>query len=210
MPRLMDTLNRGTRMKLAAAALLAVGVAGGAGAVSLTRPGIEMAPTTPTAIARLSGTSGVVTVKGRVVEIFGDRFVLQDATGRTMIDAGRNGDGVTAGATMTVQGRYDNGQLRASYLVDPNGRIVAAGPAGGPPPHGPGGPRGPGGPGAPGRDGPPPPPPGGANLAPPGAMAPSTVPGCAPSVTGVTPPPAPVGTPVAQTLPRAPAAAVNR
>ena len=203
MPRLMDTLNRGTRMKLAAAALLAVGVAGGASAVSLTRPGIEMAPTTPTAIARLSGTSGVVTVKGRVVEIFGDRFVLQDATGRTMIDAGRNGDGVTAGATMTVQGRYDNGQLRASYLVDPNGRIVA----GGPPPHGRGGPRAPGGPG---HDGPPPPPPGGANLAPPGVMAPSTVPGCAPSVTGVTPPPAPVGTPVAQTLPRAPAATVNR
>jgi hypothetical protein len=203
MPRLMETLNRGTRMRLAAAALLAVGVAGGASAVSLTRPGIEMAPTTPTAIARLSGTSGVVTVKGRVVEIFGDRFVLQDATGRTMIDAGRNGDGVTAGATMTVQGRYDNGQLRASYLVDPNGRIVA----GGPPPHGPGGPRAPGGPG---HDGPPPPPPGGANLAPPGVMAPSTVPGCAPSVTGVTPPPAPVGTPVAQTLPRAPAAAVNR
>ncbi|MBD8470995.1 MULTISPECIES: hypothetical protein [Sphingomonas] len=203
MPRLMETLNRGTRMRLAAAALLAVGVAGGASAVSLTRPGIEMAPTTPTAIARLSGTSGVVTVKGRVVEIFGDRFVLQDATGRTMIDAGRNGDGVTAGATMTVQGRYDNGQLRASYLVDPNGRIVA----GGPPPHGPGGPRAPGGPG---HDGPPPPPPGGANLAPPGVMAPSTVPGCAPSVTGVTPPPAPVGTPVAQTLPRAPAATVNR
>ena len=203
MPRLMDTLNRGTRMKLAAAALLAVGVAGGASAVSLTRPGIEMAPTTPTAIARLSGTSGVVTVKGRVVEIFGDRFVLQDATGRTMIDAGRNGDGVTAGATMTVQGRYDNGQLRASYLVDPNGRIVA----GGPPPHGPGGPRAPGGPG---HDGPPPPPPGGANLAPPGVMAPSTVPSCAPSVTGVTPPPAPVGTPVAQTLPRAPAATVKR
>ncbi len=203
MPRLMETLNRGTRMRLAAAALLAVGVAGGASAVSLTRPGIEMAPTTPTAIARLSGTSGVVTVKGRVVEIFGDRFVLQDATGRTMIDAGRNGDGVTAGATMTVQGRYDNGQLRASYLVDPNGRIVA----GGPPPHGPGGPRAPGGPG---HDGPPPPPPGGANLAPPGVMAPSTVPGCTPSVTGVTPPPAPVGTPVAQTLPRAPAATVNR
>lgn len=207
MPRLMDTLNRGTRMKLAAAALLAVGVACGAGAVSLTRPGIEMAPTTPTAIARLSGTSGVVTVKGRVVEIFGDRFVLQDATGRTMIDAGRNGDGVTAGATMTVQGRYDNGQLRASYLVDPNGRIVAAGPAGGPPPHGLGGPRGPGGPG---HDGPPPPPPGGANLAPPGAMAPSAVPGCAPSGTGITPPLAPVGTPVAQTLPRASASAVNR
>ncbi|VXC49620.1 conserved hypothetical protein [Sphingomonas sp. T1] len=206
MPRLMDTLNRGTRMKLAAAALLAVGVAGGASAVSLTRPGIEMAPTTPTAIARLSGTSGVVTVKGRVVEIFGDRFVLQDATGRTMIDAGRNGNGVTADATMTVQGRYDNGQLRASYLVDPNGRIVA----GGPPPHGPGGPRGPGGPGAPGRDGPPPPPPGGANLVPPGTTTPSAVPGCAPSGTGITPPPASVGTPTAQTSPRAPAAAVNR
>ena len=60
------------------------------------------------------------------------------------------------------------------------------------------------------RDKAPPPPPGGANSAPPGAMAPSTIPGCAPSAIGVTPLPAPVGTPTAQTSPRAPATAANR
>lgn len=154
MPRFTDTMTRGAKLKIGAAALLAIGVAGGAGAVSLTRPSIEMAPTTPTAIAKLPASSGVVTVKGRIAEVYGDRFVLQDASGRTMIDAGRDADAVSTGTTMTVQGRYDNGQLRASYLVDPAGRIDAVGPAGKRPPHHPGGPDG--GPSAkgPGRDGP--------------------------------------------------------
>ncbi len=199
MPRFTDRMPRATQLKLGAAALLAIGVAGGAGAVSLTRPSIEMAPTTPTAIARLATTDGVVTVKGRVAEVFGDRFVLQDGTGRTMIDAGRDAKAVSKGAAMTVQGRYADGQVRASYLVDPAGRIDAVGPAGGRPPHHPEGPGDPGGPGGPGRDGPdgapPPPPPGGPGAQRPDARGPGNgapQPGCAPAPVAGALPPAPI------------------
>ena len=190
-----------TRMALAAAALLAAGAAGGAGAVQLTRPTVEMAPTVPTAIARLPQASGIVTVKGRVAETYGNQFVVQDGTGRALVDAGRRGgDAVRVGSVMTVQGRYDDGRLRASYLVDPQGRVDAVGAP--PPPHaGPGAPPPPPGAGAPpppppGAGAPPPPPPGGPGAPPPpppGAGAPPPPPaGAVPPAppAGATPPPA--------------------
>jgi uncharacterized protein YdeI (BOF family) len=142
-----------------AAVLLALGAAGGARAVQATRPTVEMAPTVQMPIAKLPTASGVVTVKGRITEIYGDRFVMQDASGRAMIAMGREGrDTVRVGQAVLVQGRFDDGQLHASYLVDQNGRLVPAGPQ-------PGGPEGPGGPGnrrqhGPGPDGAPLPPPG--------------------------------------------------
>lgn len=159
------------RLGIGAAVLLALGAAGGAGAVSLTRPSIEMAPTVQTPIAKLSATSGIVTVKGRVAEVFGDRVVLQDATGRTMVDTGRAaGSSIAKGAALTVQGRYDDGQLRSSFLVDASGMITPVGPPRGGP-----GPRGPHGPG---HDGPPPPrAPGAAE----GQEAPPPPPSCAPA-----------------------------
>ncbi|RSV34977.1 hypothetical protein CA234_20385, partial [Sphingomonas sp. ABOLE] len=130
-----NTLPR-NRLAVAAAALLALGAAGGAGAVQLTRPTVEMAPTVPTAVARLAQTSGIVTVKGRVAETYGDRFVLQDGSGRTLVDAGRGAADVQSGAALTVQGRYLDGQLHASYLVDGQGNVRAVG-APPPPPGGP-------------------------------------------------------------------------
>ncbi|WP_375395185.1 hypothetical protein [uncultured Sphingomonas sp.] len=186
----MNTLRRrmGGRggLTLAAIALLAAGGAAGAATVEATRPTVTMAPTVPTAIRALANGDGVVTVRGRIAETYGNRFVVADATGRTLVDAGRGetrGALVTAGTPILVQGRYDNGQLHAAYLVGPDGKVNAVGPAG--PPHGhpgPGGPRDGGpdaGPGAPpppppgdGRCGPPPPPPGG-----PAAMVPPPPPG---------------------------------
>lgn len=156
------TIGRRQRLGLGAAALIALGAAGGAGAVALTRPAIDMAPTIATPIANLPASSGIVTVKGRVAEVFGDRFVVQDGSGRAMIDAGRNGTGrVSKGSAVMVQGRYDEGQLRARFLVGPSGQVDEVGPAHGPRgPHGPGKPGGPDGPGGPRGDGPPPPPPG--------------------------------------------------
>lgn len=174
------------RLTVAAAALLALGAAGGAGAVQLTRPPVEMAPTVPTAVAKLAQTSGIVTVKGRVAESYGDRFVLQDGSGRALVDVGPEGRDVQSGSAVTVQGRYVEGQFHASFLVDAQGNVRAVGA----PPHGPHDRRGPpppppGGPGAPppppGAGAPPPPPPG---VAP---AAPSTVP--PPPEAGVTPPP---------------------
>lgn len=188
------SLNGPGRLGLGVALGLAIGAAGGAGAVSLTRPAVEMAPTNPTPVAKLASSAGVVTVKGRVAEVYGDRFVVQDGSGRTMVDGGRDA-AVTKGATVQVQGRYDDGQLRASYLVDAAGKVTPVGPPprpgrhgpegrGGPGPHGPGGPeaRGPGGPGGPGAPcapgmTPPPPPPADGAVPPPAAgVAPTAAP----------------------------------
>lgn len=184
MPRMTTPrISRGQKIGLAGAALLGIGVAGGAGAVSLTRPAVEMAPTVPTAIARLPQSSGVVTVKGRVAEVYGNRFVVQDNSGRTLVDAGREGQGaVTVGSPLLVQGRYDQGQLRARYLVNPAGNVQEVGaPPPPPPPHGPGAPPPP----PPGAGDPPPPPPG-AGAPPPGAGAPPP-----PAAGGAVPPPPP-------------------
>ena len=160
---------------LAAILLLGLGAAGGAGAVLMTRPGVEMAPAQPVAIASLSARTGIVTVRGRVAEVYGGRFTVQDGSGRTLVDAGpRAPDGaVTAGAQVTVQGRFDDGVLHASFLVGADGNVTPLGPPHGGPRHGPG-PRGEPGCGPEGA-GPPPPPPatqGNAQI-PPAAAAPA-------------------------------------
>lgn len=175
--------NSRAALATGAALLLGLGAAGGAGAVQATRPSVEMAPTVQTPIAGLSKTSGIVTVKGRVAEIYGDRFIVQDASGRAMVAAGRDSGGsVAVGQPVTVQGRFDDRQLRASYIVDASGQVAAVGPRGpgrdGPRPH-----RGPG------HDGPPPPPPPGCGPAGPGAPLPP--PPTADGAAGVAPPPPP-------------------
>lgn len=175
------------RLVLGGAALLALGAAGGAGAVQLTRPPVEMAPAVPIAAARLAQTSGIVTVKGRVAETYGDRFLLQDGSGRVLVDVGPAGAGLAGGSMVTVQGRYRDGQLHASFLVDGQGNVQAVGA----PPHPPHHRHGPPPPGDPEVS---PPPPGagalpplppaaadlpasGATAAPPTVPAPSATPG---------------------------------
>ncbi len=150
-------LPRRTLAGVAAIAVLALGVAGGAGAVKLMGPQVEMAPLTPVAISALPQDS-LVTIKGTVAEIFGNKFVLQDQTGRMLVETGRAGEGgklVAKDQPVTVQGRFDDGFLKASYIVYADGRTEAIGPAGGPP-RGPGD-EGPGpkhGPHGPKHDGP--------------------------------------------------------
>lgn len=167
-------------MVAGAAILLALGAAGGAGAVQATRPPIVMAPIARTPIAKLPATNGVVTVKGRVAEIYGDRLVVQDRTGRAMIAVGHDADvAVRVGQPVMVQGRYDDGQLRATFLVSENGSVAAVGPAG-PPRGGPARHIGPDPRGDTDGAGPPPPPPPGCAPAPRGAGAPPLPPSAAP------------------------------
>jgi len=193
---LLPHITAPRRVALAGAALLAIGAAGGAGAMALTRPAVEMAPTVPTAVAKLPQSSGVVTVRGRVAAVYGDRFVVEDSTGRALVDAGR-GSAPNAGAPVLVQGRYGDGQLRARFLVDSAGAREV-----GPPPRGPGAPPPPPAPGAgapppppgAGAPPPPPPPPGAGAPPPPGAGAPPPPPpaaGTAPAPAGSAPPPPP-------------------
>ncbi|MGU3392179.1 hypothetical protein [Sphingomonas sp. M1A8_2b] len=207
---------RRNRLAIAAAGLLVVGGAAGAVTVAATRPTVSMAPATPVAIRSLQ-SDGIVTIRGTVAEVYGNKFVMADRTGRALVDLGREGeDGtlVTAGQPVTVQGQFDQGFVHASYLVGASGKVTALGPVGGPPRGRPGpGPDGPGrdGPGrdGPGRDGPdggpggpggpgaPPPPP--AGVVPPAPM--GTAPGALPPVPapGVTPPPPVTGTAPAPT-----------
>lgn len=123
-------MSQGAR-GMTAVALLAIGAAGGASATSLTRPAIEMAPTVATPAAKLAGATGIVSIKGRVAEAYGDRLILEDGSGRALIDAGRdNGLSLAKGAAITVQGRFEDGQLRASFITTPDGEVVQVGPRG--------------------------------------------------------------------------------
>ncbi|WP_242186777.1 hypothetical protein [Sphingomonas sp. CARO-RG-8B-R24-01] len=184
-----------TRGALIAAALVAVGVGGGATVAQMTAPSVEMAPIKPVAIRSLSDTGSVVTVRGKIAETYGPMFILADGTGRTLVEGGRQVDGtglVAVGQTVSVQGRFGRSMLHASFLVGADGKVTAlrpmpprGGPGGPRGPHGRGGPDGPGGPGGPdGPDGPgaqdaaPPPPP---------AAAPNATPGATPAVAPAAP-----------------------
>lgn len=179
---LLQRLGRRRNAALAAVALLAVG--GGAGAVAMkaSRPPVTMAPALPVTIKSLA-SDGIVTIKGQVAEIYGNKFIMADASGRALVDTGREGEQglVTAGEPVLVQGHFDHGFVRAAFLVGPDGKVVALGPLGGPPHGHHGGRHGPdGGPGGrdggpDGPDGPPPPPPGAdrGNDAPPPPPAPA-------------------------------------
>ncbi|MBB5577655.1 MULTISPECIES: hypothetical protein [Rhizobium] len=110
---------------IAAVAILAIGAAGGAAAMKFTRPNVELAPLTPVSISSLNDDLSVVTVKGKVAEIFGNKFIVQDDSGRALIETGPAGDDsklVSIGETVSVQGRFDHGFLHASYIVHQDGK----------------------------------------------------------------------------------------
>ena len=122
-----------------ALAVLAIGAVAGAGAVKLTRPSLELAPMTPVAISSVKDWS-LVTVNGKVTEVFGNKFIVQDDSGRALVETGPSGeDGklVAVNEAVSVQGRFENGFMHASYIVRQDGSIEALGPAGRPPHHGP-------------------------------------------------------------------------
>lgn len=95
----------------------------------------EPTPVEPVAIQALA-PSGATAIRGDVAEIFGNKFVVQDGTGRALVETGRAGEGgglVAKGEAVTVQGRFERGFLHASVLTHGDGRKVVLGPAGGPP-----------------------------------------------------------------------------
>jgi len=123
---------------ISAFAVLAVGAAGGATAMKLTRPSIEMAPLTPVVITSLKDSRSAVTIKGNVAEIYGNKFIVQDGSGRALIETGPTGDNaklVAVGEPVSVQGRFDNGFLHASYIVHQDGKTDALRPPPPPRPH---------------------------------------------------------------------------
>lgn len=107
------------------AAALLVGAAAGAVGMKFAHPYEEQALLPPIAITAMQD-GNLVAVKGQTVEIFGNKFIVQDDTGRALVDTGREGEGgklVAAGEAVTVQGRFEDGFLRASMLVHADGRV---------------------------------------------------------------------------------------
>ncbi|MDO7843419.1 hypothetical protein [Sphingomonas immobilis] len=128
----IETSSLRRRLKLGAAAIALLVIGGGAGAFAghAFHPAIAMAPIHATAIKGLTDGSGIVTVKGRVAERYGNQFVLDDGTGKTLIDAGPAGEDSSlapAGSIVSVQGRFEHGGLRPSFLVDPAGKVIEVG-----------------------------------------------------------------------------------
>lgn len=121
--------------------LLGVGVAAGAGATRLMVRHEAQPLMPPIAISAMTDGS-TAAVKGKVTEIFGNKFVVEDATGRTLVETGRAGEGgtlVTRDEMLTVQGRFEDGFMRGSMVVHADGRTdILRGPDG----HGPHGPKG--------------------------------------------------------------------
>jgi hypothetical protein len=142
-----------SRGGLATGSLAIVLIAGAALGAGGTRLAQNWAPRSvmllqPAPIDRMAERSPVA-IKGDVAEIFGNKFVVQDGSGRALVDTGPRGEDrmlVAKGETVTVQGRFDRGVVHADVLARADGRNEAFGP----PDRGPRGPNRPKGP----KDGP--------------------------------------------------------
>ena len=123
------------RRRALVAGAIAAPLAFGAVGLSLAQTGTTVTPVEPTAISALRA-SGAIAARGEVAEIYGNKFVIQDSTGRALVETGRQGEGATlvrAGEAVTVQGRFEKGFLHASLITRADGTQVRLGTAGGPP-----------------------------------------------------------------------------
>jgi uncharacterized protein YdeI (BOF family) len=138
-----NSLNAGRRSPaLFAALLVAFAIGGGVTATALHARRPTMVMLTPSPITSMHDWSEVA-VKGQVAEVFGNKFVVQDDSGRALVDTGRSGESgnlVAKSETVTVQGRFEHGSIHARAVSHSDGRNDFVGPPEPPPP--PGGPIG--------------------------------------------------------------------
>ena len=122
---------RRDRRKLKAIAALVGAVAIGAGitaALPGRRAALVMLP--PVSVAAMQDWSPVA-VKGQVAEIFGNKFIIQDKSGRALVETGREGEGgglVEKSETITVQGRFERGFIHAVAISHVDGHTDLVGP----------------------------------------------------------------------------------
>jgi len=117
--------------------VLAFAMGAGVMAVALAHRPVAIALTlTPTPAGALHEGSAIA-LKGQVAEIFGNKFILQDDSGRALVDTGPEGEGgmlVAPSDPIIVQGRFEDGFVRAAAISHSDGRNDILGPPG-PPPH---------------------------------------------------------------------------
>lgn len=136
-----ERLSWTTRASLGAAAvaLLVAGAAGGVASAALLRPEAHVFQPglVATPIAEAADANRWIALEGDVVEIFGNKFVIDDGVGRALVETGRAGEDqslVMAGERVTVQGRFDHGFLHAGAIRRADGDVETLAP---PPPPGP-------------------------------------------------------------------------
>ena len=128
------------RAALGAALLAACAVGAGATAIAQRAQQPILLALAPVPITAMQDGSQVA-LKGQVAEIFGNKFILSDDSGRALIETGPKGDRahlVNASETVTVQGRFEHGFVHALAIQYGDGHTTVLGPPGPPrPPHGP-------------------------------------------------------------------------
>ena len=139
-PKLPGAPRRSSRPAILAAALIGAAIVG-AGATTLVQKGhaVTLVALTPEPVSALKDGT-MAAVKGEVAEIFGNKFVVADGSGRALVETGRRGeDGtlVAKGEPVMVQGRFEHGFLHAAAITHADSRTEALTP---PPPAPPGGP----------------------------------------------------------------------
>lgn len=124
---------------LAVLGTLILGAGAGAVGMKYMNQGQAQVLLEPVAVSAMANDS-TVAVKGTVAEVYGNSFIIQDASGRTLVEAGRHGGVwslitpaalVTKDEIVTVQGHFENGSMHASMLVHADGKAVDLRPAGG-------------------------------------------------------------------------------
>ena len=115
---------------LALLGLVGFGVAAGAVGMKYMTPGDAQVLLEPVTISAMVDDT-TVAVKGTVAEIFGNKFIVQDASGRTLIDLGRQQSDwslstaaplVTKDEAVTIQGHFEDGVVRATMLIHADGK----------------------------------------------------------------------------------------
>jgi hypothetical protein len=138
-PRKFSFGSRGLSAAFSAG-LLVIGAVIGAGALRVAggiprQAGFVLQPSP---IASMSEWTPAA-IKGQVAEVYGNKFIIADASGRALVETGREGEGgrlVKPNETVTVQGQFERGFLHASVIQHGDGRADLLGPPRGPPPHG--------------------------------------------------------------------------
>ena len=105
--------------RTAVAAAVVGAFALGAGATALAQrahPPITFVALNPGPVTAMKDWAPVA-VRGTVVEIFGNKFIVEDDSGRALVETGPQGDNghlVAKSETVTVQGRFEHGSSMPS------------------------------------------------------------------------------------------------
>ena len=126
--------ERRVRRGLVGSLILAPLVLAAAG-FSLAKTGAsQAAPLAPVTIALLTAARDIA-AQGKIAEIYGNKFIIQDATGRALVETGprgEDGSSMQVGETVTVRGHFDHGFLHAALITHADGSQLRLEPLGKP------------------------------------------------------------------------------